>query len=149
MESYTADGKIICPKCGTQNNNWLSRCEKCGGKFHKNQNEIPNFEPRGAAFWMAFILGIVGSGFLGYLAFWDSLDYWFFGLLLVSLIGLILCWKWPLVAGITLIIAGILPIIVGLAMSSSSDIGFLPGLVMLGISVIPLLVSGIIFISTK
>lgn len=148
MESITSDRKIICPKCGAENISWRSRCDKCGEELHTNE-ALPKFEPRGAGFWIAFIVGVFGllvltllsllaAGLSGYFPIEIML------MLAFPVLGLILCWKWPKIAGVALIIGGLLPTILILSEGGSgSVVGYL--FLLLGIA-LPLVGSGIIFL---
>lgn len=143
---------IKCPRCKKENFSWLSRCQWCGNKLHKEDEELPEFEGRGAGFWYAFIIGLIGTGLSGFFTYRglsgpDTLPYFIVSPIL-SVIGLILCWKWLRVSGLLLILGGILfPVSIIIIPGVSSDIFFVFGLAMVVVLVtIPLLISGIIFI---
>ena len=144
---------IKCPRCGTENISWRSRCNKCGENLHKNETGLPKFEKRGAGFWIAFIVGVVGLSFESFVYFFDfylsgysHLPVAVIVMLAFPVLGLVLCWKWPGIAGIAFLIGGILPtiltLVVTLAEGSSQDLGGY--LLLLGMAV-PLIISGIIF----
>ena len=132
--------KITCWKCGTVNESWLARCEKCREDLHKRR--------LGARFWVAIALGVIGTVALVCVAALLTL----FGeaemllLPLVPLSGLALCRKLSRVAGILLIIGGILPVA---PVFSSLDPDNTLVLVLLLIMVGPLIASGILFVRMK
>lgn len=151
MESITSDRKITCPKCGAENLNWRSRCEKCGGELHQDERKIPKFETRGVGFWFAFFLGIVGLVCLwGLVLFSFALSGYFplqtVVMLMPPVLGLVLCWKWPRIASIVLIIGGILPLVF-LALDVGFDSEAITGYVyfLIGIAM-PLIGSGVLFL---
>ena len=151
MESITSDRKITCPKCGAENLSWHSRCEKCGEELHKDERKIPIFETRGAGFWFAFISGVVGLLFLSGLVFFAAALSGYFPLdimaiLVIPVLGLVLCWKWPKIAGVILIIGGILPV-VSFAIEAGFDIEAIGGYILLLVGIaVPLIASGIVFL---
>jgi predicted RNA-binding Zn-ribbon protein involved in translation (DUF1610 family) len=144
--------KIVCPKCGTENLSWQSRCQSCGAELHPDERAIPKFEARGAGFWVTFLLGLVGTGFFGGLtyaamAFPEQGEPIFLLLVAVPVVGLSLCWKWQLAGGILLVIGSFLPQV---GIMSIPDVGRDPFLVIgLGLTTLfitfPLVLSDIMF----
>jgi hypothetical protein len=143
--------KLYCTKCGAENLNWKSRCEKCGEELHKGERQITEFEKRGGGFWFAFLLGMMGFVFLiGISIFAIALSSGDIPVSLVASIlvpaaGLVISFKWQKIAGILLGIGGILPVLMIWA-----DSGFtadaLVGNMFLILSIsVPLLASGAMF----
>jgi len=129
--------KIICPTCGAENVDWVSRCGQCNWLLPRRRER----------FGLTIILGIIGIGFFISLAAVVPQPQ-FFGLLAVPIIGLALSWKWKLAGGILLIIGGFLPY-VGIMLIPA--IGTDPFLGLVGIIVaifitVPLLTCGILYI---
>ena len=143
--------ETFCPKCGTENLAWRSRCEQCGEDLHKDERKVPKFEGRGAGFWFAFLAGIAGLAFLSGLAFFAvALSGYFpvdiIAMLAVPVLGLVLCWKWPRIAGVVLIIGGILPVVL-IAIDAGFDSDAAVGYVFLLVGIaVPLVCSGIMFL---
>jgi len=102
----------VCPKCGAENLSWHSRCEACGVKLHDDGRAMPAFQGRGVGFWVALGLGVLATGVFafaavlaaGFLYEYRYLPY----TALLSLAGILLCWKWPRAAGLELAGAGLL-----------------------------------------
>ncbi len=141
MENSTAERRVICPNCSAENLSWRSRCERCGEELHKNERGLPKFESRGVVFWIAFIAGLVGTLLIFLIALLTA-GYF---MLFFPVLGLVLCWKWPKIAGVALIVGGLLPTILIFTQGGSGDmLGYL--LWLLGI-IIPLVASGVIFLA--
>ena len=140
MENITSDRKITCPQCGAENISWRSRCERCGEELHKSERKMPHFEKRGTVFWIAFGFGVLGLPFLALVSLFTLRMA---SIILFTIMGLALCWKWPKLAGATLVVGGIssililIPVVINL-----SFYGYL--VLILGI-VLPLIGSGILF----
>ena len=151
MANRSLERKILCPQCGADNLSWRSRCEKYGEDLHKDERKVPKFEGRGTGFWIAFLAGIAGLVFLsGLVVFAVALSGYFsvgvIAILAVPVLGLVLCWKWPRIAGIVLIIGGILPGVL-IAMDAGFDSDAAVGYVFLLVGIaVPLIGSGIMFL---
>lgn len=150
MIDNRTERKITCPKCGLENLSWRSRCENCGENLHTDERKVPKFEGRGTGFWIALLAGIAGLAFLSGLAFLAIAFSGYFPvevmiMLAFPVLGLVLCWKWPRIAGVVLIIGGILPIVL-IVLDAGFDSDAITGylFLLLGIA-IPLVVSGILF----
>ena len=151
MADNKLEWTITCPKCGKENPSWRSRCEQCGEDLHKNEVELPKFKRRGCGFGIAFISGVVGLLILSFLSVlvmgWSGRFYFSIGFLVIlapPVLGLVLCWKWPRIAGVLLIVGGILlPVRMIIAVGFTSDlVYFIP-------IILPLVISGVMFIRMK
>jgi len=111
---------------------------------------MPAFQARGGGFWAALILDVVETGFLALYTFAVGMflyQYRYLWILVVGpALGLVLCWKWPRVAGIELMVASLLLLsIIFLNVSMLSVNRAADAAAVLGLMTAPLLASGILF----
>lgn len=75
---------------------------------------MPAFQGRGAGFWVALGLGVVGAGIFAFVAVATPIIAYGYRLFpyaaLGPLPGLAVCWKWPRAAAIELIVVSLLPL---------------------------------------
>ena len=140
---------MICPKCGAENLSWRSRCLECGEKMHPEDDKLPSVKSSNPVIFLPFIVSLLGTGALVFIVMFayylssKSIPALFYGLLAVPLAGMVICWKWPRVAGVLLIITSMFPItlmLVGGAWEITEILMF-PGF-----TTLPLLASGIFLI---
>jgi len=143
---------MTCPKCGTENFSWRSRCQHCGERLHPEDATLPPLKNKisPSVIFIPFILSLLATGIL---IFFVSFEYYlsirsipilYYCLLVFPAAGLIMCWIRPRVGGVLLILTGLFPIglmlIEGVSWKVSSALFFL------GPTCLPLLASGIFLI---
>ncbi|MFH1381416.1 MAG: hypothetical protein ABIH70_00795 [Chloroflexota bacterium] len=137
--------KTTCPGCGAENLAWRFRCEQCGEELHKDW-VIPKLRSNNGTLLLPYLSGLLGTGVLAFvllLAAGLGAQAYLLGLLAAPLLGLGLGWKWPLAGGVLLIIGSISALILMVTADAWRNV---LGLIVLAMTFLPLLASGILFV---